>query len=347
MKASVCGAIAAPGVATFKELPSSHVLYVRSAALLWIVYLFVLASSVSADGANTCSEPSSVVSVTANNPAGISITCGGKVGSLYPPRTPEGPSLVCKTSACDATAELAVPGAKWEPNANTGTFTPPAKPEEAATVYVQCSASDPAHEGSRSQATRQAINVQPDQAPCKVQIAVWGPPMKDADYPVPSECGTNMGEKALEITSPNTSVTFTCKSGESLSPSLFDQGLQGEGCSDEAPLDSIVPGASLVQHATSARAATAAYTLRVADLPETAKTLCYQCKSSDPQRAGKEPCKVLISIAQAKTDNGLTSPPPPSETTTTAPCTSGAGGTVVSCTYFTALLVLALISKTE
>ncbi|PFH37245.1 SAG-related sequence [Besnoitia besnoiti] len=141
----------------------------------------------------------------------------------------------------------------------------------------------------------------------------------------PGKCDGGADVKEFEITSNDTTLTFACKQSDTLNPPLFDRVLQGDTCGREALLESVVPGASLVQHATSTADDTAAYTLTIKDLPKSPQTLCYQCKSAANQMSEDAACKILITVKEAKTDGEVTTPIIPGGATTSAPDASEAG----------------------
>ncbi|CBZ54599.1 SAG2 related antigen SAG2D, related [Neospora caninum Liverpool] len=137
-------------------------------------------------------------------------------------------------------------------------------------------------------------------------------------------CNSDNGPLRLEITSASQSVTFACGNDQNLTPKLFDQICQSDGCESTAPLADTLAGASLVQHASQeGNPNTPAYTLSVPQLPDESQTLFYKCATGTDKDSDPKECNVVITVAKAADGDGSSGPS--SDTATIPPETSGTG----------------------
>ncbi|CBZ54597.1 SRS domain-containing protein [Neospora caninum Liverpool] len=265
---------------------------------------------------NECKSDKSVLQLVAKDATPVDFTCGNGVSYLYPPYRSEA-TQVCRTSACTDVVGMSLTNVSLVSQSNGLSITT-TDVQQASTIYFQCTDTATETHLSRLDSKPPAGRSSSKKA-CTVQISIWGPPKQGFSYPVP-----NNGPLRLEITSASQSVTFACGNDQNLTPKLFDQICQSDGCESTAPLADTLAGASLVQHASpEGNPNTPAYTLTVPQLPDESQTLFYKCATGTDKDARAKDCNVVITVAKAADGDGSSGPS--SDTTTIPPETSGTG----------------------
>ncbi|CBZ54570.1 SRS domain-containing protein [Neospora caninum Liverpool] len=144
---------------------------------------------------------------------------------------------------------------------------------------------------------------------------------------------------------PENPLYFKCGESMTLNPTSTTQVYLDAKCTDQAELNTVVPGATLngpSQRPAGLQGTNDVYTLTINTAPEATKTLCYKCegkstpvvqhRSEDLTQSNKKECKIVITVAAAPTVS-TTAPHATSDTdistsTTEAPVASS--GTVIS-----------------
>ncbi|CBZ53795.1 SRS domain-containing protein [Neospora caninum Liverpool] len=127
-----------------------------------------------------------------------------------------------------------------------------------------------------------------------------------SEMAAPIQCASG---ETKEIQAPTSgSIVFQCGANLQLTPTdgaVF----QGEECTEQTKLDSLVPGANLVTKAQKSKSASPTYTLTFDDTPPEAQVLCYKCVAPTADAGGsgrseaqggaeqaQKECKLIINV---------------------------------------------------